>query len=1098
MKLKCTNAPRRIFNPITCPCIARVVIAVAIALLASLLHASPAYAAPEDHIVYPPASAGTGINNPANTTVDLFDYWITGQSDDDHDGNNGRSAGYTNWGGVVNEGINQNHALLFHGGNNGAHPSNSSADVFTGMTGDRPPSRYWGPVSQGIVSSSLGTDGYPVLNGQVDYSQQNPFITMSNGNRVENYSHQEWWGWAPFTRFDTSRGNSINYNESLNYLFNPATGEKVRNDSGSMDQYASGNANYVAGKASYPNVNGLFSVDDYGYYVYNSGFQSAHYNQSSNRFELGVQQNGANGFWPLDDLKGQNAPHNDYMGMHMKMEFSMPENGEVLNPQGEYVPMTFTFTGDDDVWVYIDGVLVGDVGGIHQPSSLQINFQTGEVLVNRDSPFDDSYKPSDGSDTHGSNPYSPEYVERTTLGALMGLDGDTFAAGTYHKIDFFYLERGNNESNLEIRFNMINTADFTAHKAKITQPQREPLLHDEFQFELTGFDGVYRRNETTGAVELKEGTENIDALKPKGATNYTTPQNAGNGDVSRSFRDEGDKWVYRVGVAADGNVNFGNADFMNDDLGNIYRYKVEEVLPADAVPQDDGTFKFTHLGTDYYCPRTVYYVQAEVKQDESDGSYYLSKRYFIDENYEIEYETSYASFHDYNFPLTPKKPSITAAKRLMQGETEIPLGAIDREYTFELTNADGSRVFSRATASSDGSVSFELPNITHADFVNHVQNGQAVYEPLERTYVIREVLPAGAIYNEGDETYTYQGVQYDRSTYTVTVTATYDPSSGTVSTPVITYQDGSAPTFTNRILPISVSAEKRWDDSAAGEGAAVSHPAITFRLYIAQNTAEEGEPAALEPTEERAKYADAGQTTAEDKVIDADATGEACTVTWTNLPKIDAAGQPIDYIVVEGTGTEDSFVAGAPTGYASELGGNEEDGYFVTNTLQPLSLVVNKKAGPAGQETNPLEGAGFTMTRLDPESDPLEPYAPEHDLFFEQVVQTGEDGKAIFGDAENKLYAGTYRISETTVPKGYQQAGDVIITIDANGNATIGGNDVTYDPATRTLSITITNTELPELPATGGPGDRLLLASGVTLIVAALTMLLWREGRLAE
>ena len=62
--------------------------------------------------------------------------------------------------------------------------------------------------------------------------------------------------------------------------------------------------------------------------------------------------------------------------MSMSAAFAQPQNGIV-----DGSPMVFEFNGDDDMWVFIDGVLVLDIGGCHDARSGSINFQTGDVNV---------------------------------------------------------------------------------------------------------------------------------------------------------------------------------------------------------------------------------------------------------------------------------------------------------------------------------------------------------------------------------------------------------------------------------------------------------------------------------------------------------------------------------------------------------------------------------------------------------------------------------------------------------------------------------------------------------------------------------------------
>lgn len=121
--------------------------------------------------------------------------------------------------------------------------------------------------------------------------------------------------------------------------------------------------------------------------------------------------------------------------------------------------MVFKFSGDDDVWVYIDGVLVGDLGGIHEKATLEINFANGEVKVGH---------------VDGANGTKKE-IEKTNIKAKFedaGADttnffGNTFRDSTKHTLSFFYLERGAGASNMSLKFNLTTLP--SSEVAKVDQ-----------------------------------------------------------------------------------------------------------------------------------------------------------------------------------------------------------------------------------------------------------------------------------------------------------------------------------------------------------------------------------------------------------------------------------------------------------------------------------------------------------------------------------------------------------------------------------------------------------------------------------------------------
>ena len=562
----------------------------------------------QDAVMNPDGVTVQTISNPAGTNINLFDFWV----DTDLRYNDGRSAWpgyYDGWnpsaqalGGTGNEaGINAGHALKFspaweHTVYNGTKDGGTSHNV------DR---------TYGLNSYTGGSTPLP---GIADNALVNGFPQLSTNGELGSDG------------------------ESLAYLFDP--------------QYEN------AYRSAYVGVDQLLYVDKEGYYTFDSRDYYARFNDSTNTFTVTEQtSNDPNlrGFWPFNDQASQTR--NFWLGMHVNTQFSMPAGGQVLNPSHELKPMQFEFSGDDDVWIYIDGVLVGDAGGVHNRVEVDINFQTGLVSVSGQDPkYLDEYFMEAGK-------YNPD-----------DWNGHTFKDNSYHTFDFFYLERGGEESNLYIHYNLVSTADFTAHKSFHGTDEEDLLERDQFKFELIGLDGKYRSRwseEAGGYVLVQEDTDSKAIMPHAEAGGEGTVESPSYQDNTTTVLSDGTSigsQTYITGDTEDGNVNFGAAiiseqDMHETDAGNspVYKYIIREIVPDDAVNEDNvrwadatdeqraaGGFVYDDIiydGTVYYMTgRVISWTETDPRGQEYTR-YGLSKTYYTDDTYTtVKEDTSFISF----------------------------------------------------------------------------------------------------------------------------------------------------------------------------------------------------------------------------------------------------------------------------------------------------------------------------------------------------------------------------------------------------------------------------------------------------------------------
>lgn len=164
------------------------------------------------------------------------------------------------------------------------------------------------------------------------------------------------------------------------------------------------------------------------------------------------------GFFPFDKTTATNNANKYGFGTEFDIDFYMSETGTLTAADGTQKDITFNFSGDDDVWVYVDGVLVLDLGGAHKVSSGSINFSTMEVI----------YKAAvDSSDNINSRTAVPktndeyatnkDYVKTVGLANIFKANGAEFNnknSSKKHTLQMFYMERGSFDSNCSVSFNL--------------------------------------------------------------------------------------------------------------------------------------------------------------------------------------------------------------------------------------------------------------------------------------------------------------------------------------------------------------------------------------------------------------------------------------------------------------------------------------------------------------------------------------------------------------------------------------------------------------------------------------------------------------------
>ena len=187
-----------------------------------------------------------------------------------------------------------------------------------------------------------------------------------------------------------------------------------------------------------------------------------------------------------------------YFGMYVEADFNQPKDGQLTKGSD----MVYEFNGDDDLWVYVDGVLMLDIGGIHDAHSGSINFATGDITYDSVSGTTIKAQFKAAGVFPDGSPWDDSRVSEF-------FNGNTLKYISSHNFKMFYMERGAGASNLKMKFNLEVIPTYEVNFNKVTT-QGAALAGAEFEIRDDN-DNSRVYNVTSGSdggvsVRLHEGT----------------------------------------------------------------------------------------------------------------------------------------------------------------------------------------------------------------------------------------------------------------------------------------------------------------------------------------------------------------------------------------------------------------------------------------------------------------------------------------------------------------------------------------------------------------------------------------------------------------
>lgn len=266
--------------------------------------------------------------------------------------------------------------------------------------------------------------------------------------------------------------------------------------------------------------------------------------------------NGTYGFFPFNQTVSTvgASQYNYGFGAKLQFDFTLTEDGNVVvgkDTSGSdiKVPIKFFFSGDDDVWVYIDGELMLDVGGAHGKASGLLEFGANNTVT----PYVSSNKNTDQNDTMVYKGYGAGETAKTVKYNGQSITYNkrgttkTLKKQSTHTLTMFYMERGMWESNMALAFNFPDHNELQVEK-QVDVSDVNPLFQESFKnqkiftFNIQNLATHYEAKATDEPAIQTEELPNTAYSSAKGLLSYESslPEDVGTGSAVLWSSDKSD------------------------------------------------------------------------------------------------------------------------------------------------------------------------------------------------------------------------------------------------------------------------------------------------------------------------------------------------------------------------------------------------------------------------------------------------------------------------------------------------------------------------------------------------------------------------------